>query len=431
MMRLLFLSNFYPPLAIGGYEQWCEEVATALYQRGHQVHILTSRYGVQRDTAHIDPLPVQRTLYLMTNLDYYAPLHFLRHWHAEEAHNRRELLRAINTIRPDVVLVWGMWNLSLSLPYWAEKLLPGRVAYYVSSYWPTDIDAHHAYWNAPANSLFGRVLKQPLRRWANSQLLTAGYPPTLRFCHSVCCSHYVRDMLIASNALPLETSVLQGGTDPAPFLATAAERQPTVDQRLRLLYFGRLVYDKGVHTIVEALAKLNAQIDLSRLRLTILGSGHPDYENYLHRLIRQHQLTCCIDFVSQVQRSDVPRYLSQHDVYIFSSIWAEPMARSVMEAMAAELLVIGSEVGGQMEMLHNGVNSLTFPAGDADGLARQIAVALADPELRVRLAAAGQSLVLRDFTLDRMVDRIDAWLSMVADTAVPLTCGSDAVDSSG
>ena len=93
------------------------------------------------------------------------------------------------------------------------------------------------------------------------------------------------------------------------------------------------------------------------------------------------------------------------------------MARSVMEAMAAKLLVIGSEVGGQMEMLQNGVNSLTFSAGDAEGLARQIALALADPELRVRLAAAGQALVLSDFTLDRMVDRIEAWLGAVANAA--------------
>jgi glycogen synthase len=416
-MRLLFLSNFYPPLAIGGYELWCEEVATKLNERGHTVHILTSRYGLQHCTAQADPLPVQRTLNLMTDLDYYAPARFLRDWRTEEEHNRRELLSAISASQPDVVLVWGMWNLSLNLPYWAEHLLPGRVAYYLSSYWPIDVDAHHAYWNAPANSLLGRALKQPLRHWANRRLRTAGYPPALRFCHSVCCSHYVRNTLIAAKAVPSETGVLQGGTDPAPFLAAAAERPPAADRQLRLLYFGRLVSDKGVHTILEALAILNAQIDLSRLRLTILGSGHPDYEDSLRRFVEQNQLTDCVDFISQVHRSDVPKYLGQHDVYLFSSIWAEPMARSVMEAMAAKLLVIGSEVGGQMEMLQNGVNSLTFSAGDAAGLARQIALALADPELRVRLAAAGQSLVLSDFTLDRMVDRIEAWLGTVADAA--------------
>ena len=416
-MRLLFLSNFYPPLAIGGYELWCEEVATELEKRGHQVHILTSRYGLQDGTAQIDPLPVQRTLHLMTDLDYYAPAHFFRYWHKEEAHNRRELVSAINTIQPDVMLVWGMWNLSLSLPYWAENLLPGRVAYYLSSYWPIDVDAHHSYWNAPANSRLGRALKRPLRHWANRRLRAAGYPPALRFCHSVCCSHYVRNTLIAAKAVPAETSVLQGGTDPAPFLAAAAERQPAADRRLRLLYFGRLVFDKGVHTILEALAILKDQVDLSRLRLTILGSGHPDYEASLHSFVQQHELADCVDFISQVHRSDVPEYLGQHDVYLFSSIWAEPMARSVMEAMAAKLLVIGSEVGGQMEMLQNGVNSLTFSAGDAEGLARQIALSLADPELRVRLAAAGQALVLSDFTLDRMVDRIEAWLGAVANAA--------------
>ena len=275
-------------------------------------------------------------------------------------------MSALDASHPDVVLVWGMWNLSLNLPYWAENLLPGRVAYYLSSYWPIDVDAHHAYWNAPANRLLCRALKQPLRQWRTAGC-ASGYPPALRFCHSVCCSHYVRNTLIAAKAVPTETGVLQGGTDPAPFLAAAAERQPMADRQLRLLYFGRLVFDKGVHTILEALAILNAQIDLSCLRLTILGSGHPDYEDYLRRFVQQNQLTECVDFISQVQRGDVPKYLGQHDVYLFSSIWAEPMARSVMEAMAAKLLVIGSEVGGQMEMLQNGVNSLTFSASDAAG----------------------------------------------------------------
>ncbi len=367
MMRMLFLSNFYPPFAIGGYEQWCEEVATALRKRGHQVSILTSRYGLKGDEAHPDPLPVRRTLHLMSDLDYYQPVSFLRDWPAEEAHNRRELMSAIGATRPDVILVWGMWNLSLNLPYWAEQQLPDRVAYYVSSYWPMDMDAHHAYWNTPANSPLGRVLKQPLRHWANKRLHAAGYPPALRFCHSVCCSQYVRNTLVTANALPAATSVLHGGTDPAPFLTAAAERQPSANHRLRLLYFGRLVHDKGVHTILEALGILKSQTDLSRLQLTILGSGHPDYENYLHRLVQEHQLTDSVDFVGQVQRRDVPKYLGQHDVYLFSSIWAEPMARSVMEAMAAKLLVIGSAVGGQMEMLHNGVNSLTFAAGDGAG----------------------------------------------------------------
>ncbi len=55
------------------------------------------------------------------------------------------------------------------------------------------------------------------------------------------------------------------------------------------------------------------------------------------------------------------------------------MARTVMEAMAAGLVVIGSEVGGQKEILCNEVNSLTFQPEDAYGLAKQIQRVIQDP----------------------------------------------------
>ncbi|TMC57253.1 MAG: glycosyl transferase family 1, partial [Chloroflexi bacterium] len=46
-MRLLFLSNFYPPHHFGGYEELCAEVAEGLRARGHTVAVLTSRHGAQ------------------------------------------------------------------------------------------------------------------------------------------------------------------------------------------------------------------------------------------------------------------------------------------------------------------------------------------------------------------------------------------------
>jgi glycosyltransferase involved in cell wall biosynthesis len=111
-----------------------------------------------------------------------------------------------------------------------------------------------------------------------------------------------------------------------------------------------------------------------------------------------------------VPRAEVPAWLSRNDVFLFTSIWAEPMARSVMEAMAAGLLVIGSEVGGQIEMMQHGQNALTYPAGDAAALANAIELAFNDPALRARLAHAGQQLVLERFTLQRMVADFEAWL---------------------
>jgi glycosyltransferase involved in cell wall biosynthesis len=73
-------------------------------------------------------------------------------------------------------------------------------------------------------------------------------------------------------------------------------------------------------------------------------------------------------------------------------------------------LVIGSKVGGQTEMLNHGQNALTFQAEDATDLVNQIAYIIENPSLLLQMARAGQEMVQKEFTLDRMVTEIETYL---------------------
>ncbi len=204
-------------------------------------------------------------------------------------------------------------------------------------------------------------------------------------------------------------------------LTPRAEGRLSSNRPLRLLYFGRLIADKGVHTAVEAMAHL-ASVGLGdKVTLSIVGHGHPDYEAELLRQIRERGLTERVTFAGQVLRREIPAWLRWHDVCLFTSIWPEPMARSVMEAMAAGLLVIGSRTGGQVEMLQEGINALTFAPGDSPALATQIRKALMEPELRKRLAEQGRRTVAQRFSLTRMVDEMETFLEEIAVSDSPRT----------
>lgn len=411
-MRVLFLTNFYPPMEIGGYEQWCEEVATRLIDRGHEIAVLTSNYGVQNGSAsHAEY--ISRELYLQSDISYYSPVNFFFRRPSQERANIRALQRIVDDYHPDMVMVWGMWNLSHTLPFWAEQWMPGRVVYFISSYWPNDPDPHTRYWQLPTKRPALEVIKHPLRTLAFGQLRREDYPPVLQFEHAVCCSKYVRDTLVDGGKLPRHTGVLLGGTDPEPFLAASKlkkNRLGSQNSSLDLLYFGRLIHDKGVHTAIEALGLLKQQGHNKGIKLTILGSGHPEYEIKLRQMSDELDVSRQVKFVRQVPRADIPDWLSRFDVFLFTSIWPEPMARSVMEAMVAGLLVIGTEVGGQMEMLANGQNALTFRAEDANGLAHHIAHVSYEPQLIFQLAREGQKMVLEQFTLGRMASEIEQYL---------------------
>ena len=410
-MRLLFISNLYPPLELGGYEQWCQEVAGGFRARGHDVQILTSNYRANELTSW--ETNVHRRLHLQADIHHYEPLHFLTRFQEEEAANKAALQQVIGAFRPDLILVWGMWNLSPSVAYWAEVLMPDRVAYFISSYWPADVDMHLQYWQLPANHVLGKWVKRPLRALANRQLQQNNYPPHLQFQHVRCCSHYVRDTLLQQDKIPTSAEVLLGGIDPTPFMRPSKPSQTNGNHKLRLLFAGRLVEDKGVNTAVEALGLLRQQNQAADLELTILGGGHPGYEALLHDLAAENQVTAHIKFCPQVPRAEIPNWMEGHDVFLFTSIWPEPMARVVMEAMAAGLLVIGSEVGGQTEMLVNEVNSLTFFPEDARQLSQQILRLQQNPALLPKLAQAGQQLVLKQFTLVRMINDMEAWLKSI------------------
>jgi glycosyltransferase involved in cell wall biosynthesis len=106
----------------------------------------------------------------------------------------------------------------------------------------------------------------------------------------------------------------------------------------------------------------------------------------------------------------MPAILQQFDILIFPSIYEEPLARMTQEAMLSGLVVVGTTTGGTKEILRDGETGFTFAPEDADGLAVQVNRLLADPELRCRMAQAGQQTVLENFTLDKMVNEIEEYL---------------------
>jgi glycosyltransferase involved in cell wall biosynthesis len=406
-LRVLFLSNLFPPYARGGLENRCQETAAALRKRGHTVKVLTSRYGVQAGGE--DAQGVIRSLYLQTDIDYYKPIDFFLKRPAQEKANRQILMDNCLKFQPDLLVIWGMWNLSRRLPALAEQLLPGRVAYFVGSYWPVDEDPHLAYWKLPARMPLTNLLKRPLRSLALAQLRKESYPPALDFEHAVCSSRYMRDEMVRAGALPDTTLILYPGVDPKPYLQASPSRERQQDELLHLLYFGSLVEHKGVHIAIESLRLLKEWGCAGRLDLTILGSGHPDYEARLHDLAAGYGLGERIHFVPQVPRDQIPDRLRDCDCFLFTSLWAEPFGRSIVEAMLAGLVVIGSDTGGSREIFEYYDHEMLFQPGDARRLADLILRVLNDPELRARLAEAGRRVALEHFTLERMIDQIEDW----------------------
>ena len=106
----------------------------------------------------------------------------------------------------------------------------------------------------------------------------------------------------------------------------------------------------------------------------------------------------------------MPEILAKHDVLILPSEYGEPIARSMQEAMAMGLLVIGTTTGGSGELLRDEHNGLVFPPADAQSLATQVARAITTSGLRASLAWQGQQDVRAHFDIRMTAEKVEDYL---------------------
>ncbi len=410
-MRILSLTNFYPPVAQGGFEQWCQEVSEGLRARGHEVEVLTSRH--RRAAAPGDPPWVRRDLYLEMELaSLRNGVRFFVGRRRRRQANLVCLRRLVARFRPDAILAWGMWNLDRSLPALAEQLLPDRTVYYMGDDWPTLPAQYRFYWQAAPRSRLTAWPKRALGSLA-LRMLARESLPALRFEHVLFPSRFMRDDLARRGVKARRSRVVYGAVDTTPYVSPGAPERRAGDG-WTLLYVGRLAPSKGVHVAVEAMAQLVHRLEIRGARLLIVGAGEARYEARLRALVRRERLEPFVEFVGRQGNRAMPEYYRRADVLLFTSLWPESFGRVLVEAMASGAVAVGAAVGGAAEILEHGQNALVSRPGDARDLAAQVARLIRDPDLWRRLSQAGRRVAVSRFDIKRMVDEIEEYLSGVA-----------------
>lgn len=409
-MRILNLTNFYPPCDFGGYEQWCEEVSEGLRARGHETFVLTSRWNGSRGQAACLSPWVFRDLHLEMQL---APLingvRFFVNRRGREARNVARLRSLISELQPDCVLIWGMWNIPASVAAAAEHLLPGRVAYYLGDYWPTLPGQWTLYWDSPGRTALAAMVRRPLRSVAK-RMIARDARPELALRHVMFPTAFMRDEL-ARRGVRAETSeVVYGAIDTRLYDGATARRTPG-NGGLRLLCASRLTPEKGVHTAIDALGHLARDDRATDVRLTIAGSGDASYEDDLRNLARDRGVSHLVTFLGAQPKEAMPAVYRSADVFLFTSIWPEPFGRAVVEAMASGLPVIGAATGGAAEILVDGENALLFRPGDHAGLAAQVLRLVESPAQRRMLCENARQVACERYDIGRMTVEIEQFLA--------------------
>jgi glycosyltransferase involved in cell wall biosynthesis len=223
----------------------------------------------------------------------------------------------------------------------------------------------------------------------------------------------VRDDLLARGVgRPDQMEVVPVGLDLARLLHGPASpprlrEQLAIPSRAPLLgIVGRLVPIKDHPTLFQALALL--QTPGPAPHLIVAGDG--ERREALKGLAQDLGLASRIHFLGW--RNDLEAILSELDVVICCSK-NEGTPVALIEAMAAGVPVLSTEVGGVGDLIVHGETGWLVPSGDPDALARGIRELLADPERRARPLAAARAAVLARHDVKGLIHRMDALYTSV------------------
>ncbi|WP_200883389.1 glycosyltransferase [Thermus sp. 2.9] len=133
--------------------------------------------------------------------------------------------------------------------------------------------------------------------------------------------------------------------------------------------------------------------------LLIVGQG--SLEGVLRRLIAKHRLEDKVFLLGS--RSDVPELMNMADAYVMSSAW-EGMPMVLLEAHASGLPVVATKVGGNPEVVRDGVSGFLVPPGDAPALARAMyRLMMLTPTEREDMGARGRRWVEEAFSFEKVI----------------------------
>jgi len=193
---------------------------------------------------------------------------------------------------------------------------------------------------------------------------------------------------LVAHYFPGEYVIIPNGIDTQRFgspLVRPIERY--MDGRLNILFVGRMEKRKGFEYLIRAFVRVKAAVP--GVRLLVVGAFDKEDKAPYVQFARQHGLHE-VRFIGYVSSEDIPRYYRTAHVFCAPSTGFESFGIVLLEAMAAGVPIVASNIPGYCHVLTDGREGLMVPPGDPVALAQAIIWLLYHPDERARMGAAGR-----------------------------------------
>jgi glycosyltransferase involved in cell wall biosynthesis len=362
-MNVLLLSWEYPPRIIGGLGTHVHQLAVNLARLGINIHVVTKDAEGAPDYEEKEGVKIHR-------VPLYPPRIPQDDWVSWTLQFNVALLeRAVPLLNEKIGRLhvihahdWLVAHAGIALKHAYRVPL-------VATIHATEYGRHQGRLPGPMQKIIHQI-----EWWL-----------TFESVRTICCSNYMRDEVVSIFDLPPDkVTVIPNGIEYELF--NTDHDKERIHRRFvhpdsRMIFFvGRLVYEKGVQTVIEAMPKVLREVP--DLRFLVAGTG--PHARALQAMIEELGLGEKIKLLGFVDSEVLVKFYKSADLTVVPSLY-EPFGMVVLEAMVAGCPVIVADTGGLKEIVVHEETGLCFQPGDPDSLAGAMIRVLKDSKLAERL----------------------------------------------
>jgi glycosyltransferase involved in cell wall biosynthesis len=388
-MKILIISNFFPPNSKGGAEFLIGNLADELSNE-HDVSVLTSESSLKFAENVMPKLKMQGS---SDNEHKISTSRFV----FVGQYNYLITRNVIKAVKPDVILINQLHFVSYA-PLFAA-LRACATAVFVHDLYSFQITPER--WG-----VLGRI-----RKFFD---FLSFMPSTLSVPHALTNSHStIRSLPKSINIQDYDVAGV-GTTFPLDLAQILNEKRPSYSEGCQLAFLGRIGPQKGIHHAIKAVDIIVNKRGNKNIRLDIAGMvWDTKYLDVLKQQVIDSDLSSHVRFVGTLTEKEKFKFLCNADIFLFTSTWVEGHGMSYLESMFCRTPCICTAAGGAAEVLIDEENCLLYEAGNSMGMANAISRLIKDNKLRESIVTEAERMVRERFTIKSFTERCEIYLRKI------------------
>ncbi len=375
-MRILTVTNYYPPYFIGGYEVACKETMDFLKSKGHEVIVLTSNYIQDNDEDNY----VLRTMKL---IDYNKTSKIQKE--ITEYKNYKTLSNTLKVIKPDLVYFWSLRGVGINIIKAVEEQKIAKV-FEIGDFW-----------------MYG-YMQPSIKKTIKSLIPFLNYKD-IQISPAICVSQWLKkEMHEVYNS---QTTYMYPNATYIPHNIQQSNK------KIKFIFSGRIDKEKGLDIAIKALVQFAYKYPKSNFTFDIYGNGNEAYMKECKKLAEP----------IKVQTTFIGKVQSKKQIYGGASIllmptrMREPFGLVIIEAMAHKCAVIATNAYGPAEIINDGENGLLFDIHSLNDLFLKIEKLYFDSQLLKEIQENAYKHVSKNYSLVNVKSKVENLLQDIAGVA--------------